>query len=293
MGELEKQEGIDISGGRSVVARSQRGHPIYGFDGSREDRPVFGFHPEKDHAICGSPKRKGKGVCLAQGRKGNGRCETHGGKSLRGPASPNFRHGEHSIYTPPPSLLADYDRLAEHRELVQHQTSIKLIDAVINDTLSEYDSGGGRDAWKSVGSARHKFQVARRSGDRVKLSESVAELEIAIEGGVGRQSRRDEIRNLLETHRKLVDSETKRYLIEAQTYSVEQMTAYMQAIGALAGRYVPEELKERFMEEFIDYVGSRLPRDAQEGTEEIEDAEVVGEESGGSGESSLEGVGSG
>ncbi len=61
MGELEKQEGIDVSGGRSVVARSQRGHPIFGFDGPRGDRPVFGFHPVKDHAICGSPKRGGKG----------------------------------------------------------------------------------------------------------------------------------------------------------------------------------------------------------------------------------------
>ncbi len=189
-------------------------------------------------------------------------------------------------------MLADYDRLANQPELVQHLASIRLIATLINDTLSEYDAGGGRDAWKAVEAAHRKFSIAKRSGDRVKLAEGVAELELAIEHGVGRQSRRDEIKGLVDQHRKLVDSETKRYLIEAETYSVEQMTASMQAIGVIAGRFVPEDVKEQFFQEYTEYLGARLyhrhpeaagaegAEGASPDTEEIENAEIVGEEPG-------------
>jgi len=145
VGEVEKREtGEDISGGREVVARSQKGHAIYGFDGPKNDRPIFGFDPVKDHPICASPKRKGSGCCRSVSRHGNGQCAKHGGEALRGPASPKFKDGEHSIYTPPPSLLADYYRLADHPELIQHRTSVKLNDALIKTSLRAGPSGSRR-----------------------------------------------------------------------------------------------------------------------------------------------------
>ena len=97
-----------VSGGLEPVAKSHKGHPIYGFDGPNENRPIFGYHPEKGHPICASKLRNKDAVCLSSTRLGNGRCRRHGGTSLRGNASPKYKTGEHSIYTPPPpSLLQD------------------------------------------------------------------------------------------------------------------------------------------------------------------------------------------
>jgi hypothetical protein len=43
---------------------------------------------------CGAKTRRGT-PCLSPAMK-NGRCRMHGGRSLRGEASPNYRHG---LYT--------------------------------------------------------------------------------------------------------------------------------------------------------------------------------------------------
>src|SRR5215204_6072678 len=121
------------------VAHSQKGHPIFGFDGPNETRPIFGYHPEKGVPVCASPKRKGKGNCLIQQRQGNGRCKKHGGMALKGPDSPRFKHGLDSQYVLPESLLNDYERQEHDDELIQHRNTVKLTDAIINDVLKEYD----------------------------------------------------------------------------------------------------------------------------------------------------------
>ena len=181
--------------------------------------------------------------------------------------------------------------MADHSELFQHRTSVKLTNALINAVLAEYDEGGGRDAWRTVSKALRKFKVARMSGDRVKLSEAVAELELAIQGGAGRQgrqSRRKEIKGLMELHRRLVDSQTKLDLIEGETYSVEQMTAIVQAFGEVIRRYLPEEARRQFFQEFTALVGSRLYHrnldpDEVEVAETVETVEDSGNEPGESG----------
>jgi len=40
---------------------------------------------------CGAKTRSGRACCSPAMR--NGRCRMHGGRSLRGEASPNYRHG--------------------------------------------------------------------------------------------------------------------------------------------------------------------------------------------------------
>ena len=248
----------DVHGDRVAVSHSQKGHPIYGFDGPREDHPIFGFHPEKGHPVCASRRPNSERPCFSDKRMANGRCRRHGGKSRRGMAHPNFKTGEHSIYTAPPSLLADYDRLKDHPELIEHRASIALLDATINELLGEYDEGGGKKAWRDVKRIFKKVELAWDREDREGLAQGLAELGQAIRAGSDRSAVRAEIVGLVDARRKAVNSEFKREEIAAQTYTVEQMTLMMQAVGLIAGRYVPEELKERFMEEYTEYIGPRL-----------------------------------
>jgi len=249
---------IDVHGDQEAVSRSQKGHPIYGFDGPRGDRPIFGFHPEKGHPVCASRRPNSERPCFSDKRMANGRCRRHGGKSLRGMAHPNYKTGEHSVYVPPPSLLADYDRLADHPELIEHRASIALLDAIINELLGEYEEGGGKKVWRAVKRIFKKVEVAWDKRDWEGLAQALTELGEAIEAGSDRSAVRAEMVGLVDARRKAVNSEFKREEIAAQTYTVEQMTAAMQVIGIIAGRYVPEEHKEAFFKEFTDYLGPRL-----------------------------------
>ncbi len=55
-------------------------------------RTIFGL----TITICGARTRSGQLCRNAPMANGSGRCRMHGGKSLRGPASPRWRHGRYA-----------------------------------------------------------------------------------------------------------------------------------------------------------------------------------------------------
>jgi len=52
----------------------------------------------KDITSCGAKNRQG--LPCKRAPMPNGRCSNHGGKSLKGFAHPNYKHGCYSLYDP-------------------------------------------------------------------------------------------------------------------------------------------------------------------------------------------------
>lgn len=63
-----------------------------GTDGHRTDV----FRNEKGQVECNAKKRNKSDRCKGRPILGSLRCRVHGGKSLRGPASPQYKHGRNS-----------------------------------------------------------------------------------------------------------------------------------------------------------------------------------------------------
>ncbi len=81
--------------------------------------------------ICGAKTRSG-GTCQNAPVNGSNRCRMHGGKSLKGTASPRYKHGLYSKHAGSElkEVLAELENVTSE-ELVQPDNEIKLMQALI------------------------------------------------------------------------------------------------------------------------------------------------------------------
>src|SRR5688572_15172438 len=87
---------------------------------------------------CGAKTRSG--AQCAQPAMPNGRCRLHGGKTPRGIASANFKHGRYSSALPD-RLVGRYLQAVSDPELIALHHDIALVDAFISDVLPRLDAG--------------------------------------------------------------------------------------------------------------------------------------------------------
>lgn len=119
---------------------------------------------------CGAKNKRG-GICrTSKGLGPNGRCRMHNGFAAIGPAASNFKHGRHSV------LLKDIKGLGEHYERALADPDLLRLDAEVALTDAR------------IGSLLEKVKGPRASVD-----------------GIWPQ-----LEGLIETRRKLVDTESKR-----------------------------------------------------------------------------------
>ena len=82
--------------------------------------------------LCGAKTRSGS-ACQNRPMP-NGRCRMHGGKSLGGIASPNFKHGGYSKFLPV-RLGDNYQEAMADPELLALRDDIALLDARVHDLM--------------------------------------------------------------------------------------------------------------------------------------------------------------
>lgn len=221
-----------------------------------EREPIDQYTTFDGQPRCQGRSRQHGRQCRRAAAPGTRFCKNHGSKARKGPAHPNYKHGKTSRYVAPPKLADDYERSLDDPVLTHHRDAIALLDAMIQEVLNGYEEGGGEQSWREVRKSWRRLEKARGVGDRVRMSEALHELGTAIEHGAGRAGKRAEVAGLLEKRRKMADSETKRNLLEGQVYSIETLQSLGAAFGHLAFRYVPDDQKAAFFNEFAAIVRS-------------------------------------
>lgn len=150
----------------------------------------------------------------------NGRCHKHGGKTPKGIAHPNLTDGANSEYIPKP-LLATYERAMRDPDLLALNKEIALLKARRDQLLTRVDSGetgknwgAMRDQLKEVDQASKLSAAAKTKKEKdaatKKFKESIYVMDTLVTRGQNDYAAWAEIGDVLETIRKLSETEAKR-----------------------------------------------------------------------------------
>jgi hypothetical protein len=201
-------------------------------------------------ALCGAKSRDGD-PCRQPALE-NGRCHYHGGRSLRGIASPTFKDGRHSKYLPG-RLLERYQEAIADEQLLNLRDEIALVDTRLGELLGRLHTRESAAFWTALKDAKRRI-LSNPTGEDLKAT--MASLLDTIDAGGAEYELWAEITPLLETRRKLVESERKRLV------DMQQMITAEEAMTLVAGllRAVKRNVQDvgslnAIQTEFISLVG--------------------------------------
>lgn len=183
---------------------------------------------------CGAKTRSGA-PCKANAMV-NGRCRLHGGKSLRGASHPATTHGRYSKDLPT-RLASRYEEALTDPDLLKLDSEIHLTDAFIRERLATLDTGESGRIWRELNAAWNEYD---RTTDPSEAARALFEVGRLIKQGVADYGARQEVLDMMERRRKLVDSEGKRRVQMQQMITAEGATLLVSAIADAVMRHVSD-----------------------------------------------------
>ena len=169
---------------------------------------------------CGAKTRNGGGSCMNWGMS-NGRCRMHGGKTPKGIASANWKHGRFSKYLPT-GLRNRYEEELADPELLALNDEIALLRSRLSTLLEGLDfAPDSGSTWVILRKDLELFESAQRlasslpEGDeRIEKMREVSllfeQIKSTIKRGAAEWAVWREIITLTDQVKKLTESEQKR-----------------------------------------------------------------------------------
>ncbi len=180
-------------------------------------------------AQCTATSKRTGERCGAQAMTGRHVCRHHGGKSLVGPASPQWHDGGRSKYLPK-RLLADYQASLNNPDKLALNGEIALLDARLADILKRIDAGESGQLWRDLMAAVREYEAAQRARDTAGVAVAVNTIMDLISRGSHDAASWSEVRAVLQERRRLVESERKRLVEAQQVISLDQAMAMMSVL---------------------------------------------------------------
>lgn len=185
-------------------------------------------------------KSKQSGVqCKRAAVPGTTKCSIHGGKSLKGVASPLYKSGRYSKFLPT-RLQERYAESVNDPDLLELRTSVALLDSRLEDLIHRVDSGESGEAWALARRMLEVLKDAMSAGDVATAGAAMKELERIIARGMADYAAWHEIGSTLEQRRKMVESERKRLVEMQQFISHEKALLLIGAITEVIRRNVTD-----------------------------------------------------
>jgi hypothetical protein len=194
---------------------------------------------QREHDVC-PPEGTRRGPCLRPSCAGgrcpsfegrphmsrivnpdNGRCKVHGGRSLAGIAAPAFRGRGYSGALPT-HLVRDYEAIRADPELTSLKEQIAVTDAMLRDSirrLSRHDTvaAEAHAAWRALANG---IRSGRWTAEQVAAG--LSRMDRAMADDSSEKAAKREIRELMETLRKLKEGEAARLVDLNNTLTLEQ-----------------------------------------------------------------------
>jgi len=228
-------------------------------EAGRDPFAVGAVNPE-GKLICGARNRRGL-PCGVRALYPNGRCHNHGGPTPGGIASSNYQHGRYSKYMPA-HLLQRYEEAVNDPELLSLDHEIAVVDARVGEVMQGIGRGESGKIWSVLSKLKHDVDYGVRqrrlsakmddkdgeiSGAKL-VADSTNEIMKLIEVGSAEWAQWEEVVNLFERRRRLVDSEQKRRMNMQNLVRVEDakilLDAMVHALHEAVGENV-EDLDEQ------------------------------------------------
>lgn len=190
-------------------------------------------------AKCGAKTRAGT-PCRSPVVAGRSRCRMHGGASRRGIESGTFKHGKYSKYLPD-RLLETYQIAGQDSELLGMREEITVLDSRLVDLLKRVDSGEAGAAWRDAKEIYADIVDALRNQDAAGLRAAVQRLGTTLNRGDRDYLAWQEVRQVMQERKALVESERRRMIEDRQMITVESALVAIQAITHAAREILADQ----------------------------------------------------
>ncbi len=197
-----------------------------------------------------SSKKPSPGKCGARLRKShpprycqrypmpNGRCYLHGGKSLKGLASPTYKGKGYSRYFPRKKLAEIYARSYDDPELTRLRKDLALVETRLVELIQSLNSQQNGSLWTQLRS-KHR-ELKRSKPTSTKAANLFKEIGELVERGSNDSLIWNEIAKQIDLRRRLLDSETKRVLVAHQVMTAEEVRLLIDAVANLIREHVKD-----------------------------------------------------
>jgi ribosomal protein S15P/S13E len=172
----------------------------------------------------------------------NGRCRFHGGRSLSGPAAPQFKHGRYSKYLPT-RLLSKYKEAMADPDVLSLRSEIAVVDSRLQEVLERVYSGESGYMWKQLGEVVQQLLSSRN--DPEAMSGHINNLIAIVRRGNSDTAAWNEARNVIDQRRRLVEAERRRMVEAQQMLSTEQTLVLLTYLTSIIRESVQKHTDER------------------------------------------------
>lgn len=178
-------------------------------------------------------------------------CYHHGGKSLVGTASPQFKTGRYSTLLPE-HLQLRYQQALDDKDLLVLRDEIGLVDTRLGDLVKTLNQEDNAARWDEVRSAftaytnakdkaEAKAEAKEDDEDALAMAEhALTKLRSAIYAGRDDSRVWEDITDKVHDRRKLVESERDRLVKLRQMITAEQANVLMRQIADSIRRHVTD-----------------------------------------------------
>lgn len=159
---------------------------------------------------CGAKIRGKPGqYCEQYPVTGRTRCRNHGGKTPRGIALPQTKHGRYSKDLPS-RLAQDYGSTAEDPEILSIRAEIALVHTRLLDVLRRVDTGESSRLWRQLREIFTELESAQRRKDSEAAGQLLNELGRTICQGHMDYAAWDEVMKQVDRKVRLQEAEARR-----------------------------------------------------------------------------------
>lgn len=214
-----------------------------------------GYVPEQER--CKGTSRQSGLPCKRRRSPGSEYCIFHGGRVPKGGAHRNFKHGKRSKYMIAPEIFERFNIYLNDPELTHHRDSVALLDAMIQEALDDFESGGTPELWRNLKATWRRVEKARKAGDGARLGEALDRVGLLIDRGARDIQGHVRVMKLLDERRKHASAETKRRLAEENTFTYETAVAYYTALATAARKHFShdQEALNAYIDEVVAIAG--------------------------------------
>lgn len=179
-----------------------------------------------DEEICGALTKKKK-MCKKSPME-NGRCRNHGGASPNGIDHPRTTHGGYSKYLPE-ALIEKYKEAESNEDLMSLRQEMALVTTRMYELAEKVNDTAGKKKYKEIVRLWREWQKAEAQGAK-SAQYLKSDLDDAIEDIEKDLKIWDEIANMTNLKRKLVDSEQRKLNNLEQYIPAEKVMLFVGAV---------------------------------------------------------------
>lgn len=204
---------------------------------------------------CTAKSKQSGEQCRRKACVGSTKCAMHGGKSLKGIASPALKTGKYSKYLPQ-GLIDTYNDVQTDENLLSVRSDVELLDVMIRAKLVNLDTGESAAHWDALLKLIMTARKGYKNSDIGVFEGALDEMEALADKRRLHYATEQEITAQLEQRRKLVDTENKIIMGKENAVTTEQAMLLVSALLASVKANVSDPAAlNRIQADFVQLVG--------------------------------------